>query len=889
MPLRTVLVGLGLVVALAAVSWSLAQATPTVTGNLLEVRVDGTTAFADVVRTIVAARAGTPAERVDLEAERNRVYALGAFEEVSVSLEDRGAGPVLVVRVRENPRVSGVELVGVALIDADAVRDALVREHLLDAGRTLNAIRAEQAIDTVQQIYRSVGMPFDVPVLLELIPDRAAPPSDDGRAPVRVRYSVTESAPISRVVFEASSVIDEAELERRFSAVAGSDRFTLSSYRAALDGVAARYAELGYRQSGVDEERTELDADGTLTVRFRELRIASFDTTALGIDASALSLGVGDLFNVDVLLDDVRRIAQGRTADVRVVPQVTATGAVRVSFAIGAPDSAGPVTSVVIEGNSAIDDATLLAEFSLREGDTFTSALAGEDFQRIRALYAERGVVIANQSAFSWREDGTYVQRVRELRIAGYEVSYDGPPGRTQEFVITRYLPRPGEVLDLRALDAGLRAVARVGAVTPLSRQLLPADDPDEVVVGVVVRAAQTGVFQPSAQYNTETGFSASLSFSETNLFGRAHTLSAEVEGLTSDLGLQFGGSLRYAIPWIYIDVLDFIEVPTSVSVSVFSLIDVNQRLVLDGSLTAPYPGLEPTDENRVPVGEYTVRSSGGSFGVGRRVFPNTDLSVGARLTYNAYRLEPAREECEIEDGTVTNPNACALPSELAEAALPTSGLSAFVNASLSYDDRDSVSFPRQGVAANFDVGLGWGNDIVDPDDGERRSYLYQQIEVGARTYLQLSELLPTVVSDPNHVFAVRLNAGHQFGEFYPTSRRFNVGRTLQDRTTIRGYTETDFDPSRTYLTGSIEYRYDFGLNTFATETVVAIVFADLGYASNVPGYDEFATPFYAGAGIGLQVDLGFGGVALPPLRFDYGFSERNPGGVFAFRIGTVF
>lgn len=888
MPLRTVLVGLLLTVALVAASSSLAQGAATVSGALVEVRVDGTTAFADVVRTIVAARTGTPAERVDLEAERNRVYALGAFEEVTVSLEDRGAGPVLVVRVRENPRVAGVELVGVELIDAEAVRDTLVREHLLDAGRTLNAIRAEQAIDTLQQIYRSVGVPFDVPVLLELIPDRSAEVGPDGRAPVRLRYAVTETAPVSRVVFEPSSVLDEDELERRFASVARLDSFDLRVYRAAVDGIAQRYAELGYRQSGVDEERSELDADGTLTVRFRELRIASFDTTALGIDAADLSLRVGDLFNVDVLLEDVRRIAAGRTADVRVVPQVSASGAVRVGFAVGAPDTAGVITQVVIEGNSVIDDETLRAALSLGEGDTFTSALADEDFQRIRALYSDRGIVIANQSSFSWRDDGTYVQRVRELRIAGYEVSYDGPPGRTEEFVITRYLPSPGEVLDLRALDAGLRAVARLGAVTPLSRTLLPAEDPDEVVVGVIVRAAQTGVFQPSAQYNTETGFSASLSFSETNLFGRAHSLTAEVEGLTSDLGLQFGGSVRYAIPWIYLDVLDFQEVQTSVAVSLFSLVEVNQRLVRDGSITAYFPGLETRDENRVPVGEYTVRSSGGSFGVGRRVLPNTDLSLGARLTFNHYRLEPARAECEVEDGLVTNPGECALPVELAREALPTSGLFAFVSSGLLYDDRDSVSFPRSGLYGTFEVGVGWGNDIVDPVSGERRNYLYQQVEVGGRTYLALADVLPEV-QDRGHVFAVRLNAGHQFGEFYPESRRFQVGRTLQDRTTIRGYAENDFDPSRTYLTGSLEYRYDFGLSTFATETVVGIVFADVGYASSVPGFDEFQTPFFGGVGIGVQVDLGFGGVSLPPLRFDYGFSERNPGGVFAFRIGTVF
>ncbi len=888
MRLRTVLVGLFAAVTLVTAS-AFAQTAPTITGNLIEVRVDGTSAFADVVRTIVAARVGTPAERVDLEAERNRVYALGAFEEVSVALEDRGAGPILVVRVRENPRIAGVEFAGVDLIDAEALRGAVIREHLLDAGRTLNAIRAEQAIDSIQEIYRSVGVPFDVPVLLETIPDRSAPVGDDGRAPVRLRYSVTETAPLTSVEFAPSSVLSEEELERIFRAVSAGDRFELASYRAAVDAVAERYADLCYRQSGVDEERSELAADGTLTVRFRELRIVSFDTTALGVDASALSLEVGDLFNVDVLLDDVRRLAAGRTADVRVVPQVTQAGAVRVGFAVGPPDTAGPVRRVVIEGNTVIDDEAILEVLTLRESDTFTSALAEEDFRRIRALYAERNVVIGSQPGFSWRDDGTYVQRVREQRIAGYEISYDGRDGRTQDFVITRYLPTPGGVLDLRALDDGLRAVARLGVVTPVSRQLLPADEPDHVTIGVVVRAAQTGVFQPSAQYNTDTGFSASLSFAEANLWGRAHSLSAEVQGLTSDLGLQFGGSVRYAIPWLYVDVYDFEEVPTSVSASLFSVVDVNQRLVRGGSLTAVYPGLDDLEENRVPVGEYTVRSSGVAFSVGRRVLPFTDLQVGTRLTYNHYVLEPPREACEIEDGRVRNPDRCALPLELAAESLPTSGLSAFVSAGLVYDDRDSVSFPREGIGASVSVGFGWGNDVTDPDSGDRRGYTFQQLQVGAKTYLHLATLVPDEVSDPNHVFAVRLNAGHQFGSFYPTSRRFQVGLTLEEATLVRGYRETDFDPSRSYVTSSLEYRYDFGLSTFATETVVGIVFVDVGYASNVPGFPEYQTPLYGSAGVGLQVDLGFGGVALPPLRFDYGFSERNPGGVFGFRIGNVF
>jgi len=38
-----------------------------------------------------------------------------------------------------------------------------------------------------------------------------------------------------------------------------------------------------------------------------------------------------------------------------------------------------------------------------------------------------------------------------------------------------------------------------------------------------------------------------------------------------------------------------------------------------------------------------------------------------------------------------------------------------------------------------------------------------------------------------------------------------------------------------------------------------------------------------------VQVNLGFGGVMLPALRFDYAFSERHPSGEFRFSVGTVF
>jgi len=98
-----------------------------------------------------------------------------------------------------------------------------------------------------------------------------------------------------------------------------------------------------------------------------------------------------------------------------------------------------------------------------------------------------------------------------------------------------------------------------------------------------------------------------------------------------------------------------------------------------------------------------------------------------------------------------------------------------------------------------------------------------------------------------------------------------------------------DFNLSKSYVTSSLEYRYNFNLNTIATQTVIGVAFVDLGWASSVPNYPDYQTPVFAGAGIGVQINLGFGSVVLPAIRMDYAFSERHPTGVFGFRVGPVF
>ncbi len=855
-----------------------------VEGRLAEVRVEGSTNYADIVRTLIISRPGTLAETIDLEAERNRVYSLGTFETVTLSFESSSAGPVLLIRVKENPRIGELEFEGVVSLPEAALIDALRSTNLLEPGRVLNTARVEEGLNTIRQIYRQAGLPYDVDVQLvtEAAPDLATSAS---AVPVRLIFVVDESAEITDVVYEGNTVFSDADLDFMFQGLERKGEFDPQLYGETVQAVGTRYQLLGYRGSGVNMTATELQ-DGVLHVAIMELVIDSIDTTALGVDPSALQLKPGDLFNFDTLLEEVKRLARGRSSDVQLQAGVSPSGGVRVTFRVGAPETAGPVERIRFEGNTVISEEELLAALNLQEGDTFTSVLAEADFGAIVRVYQEAGYRIVTQPDFSY-DDGLYVQRVTELVLEGYELAYDGEPGSTQPEVVTRYLPKPGTIVNDQDIISGLRNVASLNVVEVVNYGLQPGSEPDSATVIVQLRKRQTGELRPAAQYATDTGFSASVAYSENNFLGLAHKASVQVDVTNTDVGLMLGGSLSYNIPWLYLDVLDLKEVPTAVNASVFSIVSNNQPLSAGGQTTAPYPGLDP--DQRVRVGEYTSRATGFGVSVGRPVAPNTYLTVSGNGAYTAYMFEPVKVPCEIEGGEITNPNACSLPYGEAIQYLPLSGLSAFANVRVDYDDRDNPNFPTEGVNAYGTVGIGFGNDMLHPTTLDRTGYVYEQVTAGVRTYVQLADIVPNEIQNPGHVFAVRFDVGHQFGGLYPASRRFVVGRTNEFGPQIRGYLREDFNLSRTYATSSFEYRYDFNLSTFATQTVIALAFVDVGWASGVPGYPEYQAPLFAGAGVGVQVNLGFGGVLLPAVRLDYAFSERHPRGVFSFRIGPVF
>ena len=151
MPFRTLYV----LLILLGVGLAFSQSQSDLRGDLAAVEVSGTTTYADIVRAIISARPGTPVARIDLEAERNRIYSLGTFEEVTLSLEQRPPGPVLLIDVEENPSIGAIAFEGNEAFPDELLAEALRRENLLAEGRVYNTIRAEDALATIRNVYRN--------------------------------------------------------------------------------------------------------------------------------------------------------------------------------------------------------------------------------------------------------------------------------------------------------------------------------------------------------------------------------------------------------------------------------------------------------------------------------------------------------------------------------------------------------------------------------------------------------------------------------------------------------------------------------------------------------------------------------------------------------------
>ena len=575
-----------------------------------------------------------------------------------------------------------------------------------------------------------------------------------------------------------------------------------------------------------------------------------------GLDLTGFPLKPGDYLRYDLLLEGVQALSKklSRVVNFNLTPEGEG---VAVELQLG-PEG-GVIERVEISGNTAFPTEALLALLRLKPGEVYTPVLAQEDARRIATYYQEKGYEVADVR-FGFQE-GVFRLQVLELKIGGYRLEWQGDH-RTQEEVILRELPKPGSLFSVPALRQGIARLMATGLLSePPGVRLAPGEKEDQVVVVLSLKEARTGLFQPALGWSSLEGWSGSVSFKETNLFGLAHQVGVDLAFVQNDAKDNLSLSVSYAIPWLYLDYWDLKEVRTSLSFSLFSTPIGNNKL-LDGSRDTGW--------------EYTERRTGGGFSLSRpfsQELENLRLSLGLSARRSVYALEvfDPNAPCNPAVTDTSDPKYCdgtnyKDPNQ-AKSLLPTPGWTLRLDTGLTYTETDNPRFRTQGYEASLSTGLG----LSFPDTGGR-SFFVPLVATG-KTYLPLDE-------EKRQALAFRLSAGTLLG-FPPESERFFLSGGGAEAFLLRGYEDRKYG-GLSFATASVEYRYNFNLSPQGGTNLYGILFTDLGLADNTGGVKW-------GAGLGFQLDLDLFGALLPSLRLDYAFSPESPTGRLHFRIGPMF
>lgn len=780
---------------------------------------------------------GVGDEPGDLEAGRKALLATGYFKEVELRLEGR----TLRVRLVPNPPLKAVRVEAKAFPEANLLR-FLEENFALAPGTTYNPLRTEEAAKGLAQAYRQAGFPFTPKVTVE------AKEEADG---VSLTFRVEESPEVKAVGLQGATLLPEGELLKLLEPLKGP--FDFARYQEALRAMAQRYERAGYRLSGPDPERSALE-DGVLRVVVRELKVARVEGE--GLDLGAFPLKPGDYLNYERLLEGVQALSRALS---RVVEFTLLPEGEGVAIRLQVGPEGGEIARVELVGVSAFSQEEVLTLLRLKPGEVYTPTLAQEDARKVAAFYREKGLEVADVRV-GFRE-GVYRLEVVELKVGGYRLEWVGGH-RTQDEVLLRELPKPGSLFSVPALRQALARLLATGLLAePPQVRLEPGAKEDEVTVVLGLKEARTGLFQPAIGWSSLEGWSGSVSFKETNLFGLAHQVSLDLAFLQNDARDNFSLSASYTIPWLYLDLADLKEMRTSVAISAFTTPIGNNKL-LDGSTDTGW--------------EYTERRTGLSLSLSRpfsKELENLRLSTGLSLRRSAYLLEvyDPNAPCDPGVSNPADPKYCdgtgyKDPNQ-AQSLLPTPGWTVRLDMGATYVDVDNPRFRTQGYEAGLSTGLG----LSLPDTGGRSFFV--PLVATAKTYLPLDEA-------KRQALAFKVSLGTLLG-YPPEGERFYLSGGGAEAFLLRGYEDRKYG-GLSFATGNVEYRYDFNLSPQGGTNLYGILFADLGLADNTGG------PKW-GVGLGFQLDLDVFGALLPSLRLDYAFSPEKPTGILHFRIGPMF
>ncbi|MHA0040424.1 BamA/OMP85 family outer membrane protein [Deinococcus sp. PEB2-63] len=841
-------------------------------GTVQDVTVVGTSdLLANFIRATLTTQTGTPLSGVNLRQVEQEVVASGYFKSAVAELRSVGGKDTLVITVVPNPTIKDVTITGLTFLPAEGFKKSVADLLNIAPGATLNNQRIEEAKTALAQNFQQEGYPF--------APSISADVKTAADGTVTINFVVDETAPVTRVEVDGVTLLPATQVTTIFKPLYDAKRFTPDAYYSAVQQLQQAYDDAGYLQAGVDVGSSTLEG-GVLKVKVIEGRVSTVNLDDLGNPQVTLQTQPGQPVNLARLQADVRTLSNqtGKPVGFAIQPNPQNPAQVTVLFGSAGVET-GPVKAVAIQGNTLIPTATLQAALKTRVGDVYSPQLAQQDFLALRDAYRKQGYEISTRDAISFK-DGTLTFAVREVKVAAYELQWQGAH-TTKDRVITRELPAPGSAFNRNELNAAIGRIARLGFVR-VTTESVRADPQNPESITYVLGVAETKTGIPVTlgltydQFNG--GFAGDAGYTNSNVFGLGHNLTASLGGQQNEAGQNLVGGVSYTIPWLDVDFLDFRKTPTSLSFNAGSSVGGNNALFTKDTDTPA-----KTDTGW----DYTTRDTSFSVSAGRSLAKNLTANVGVGVSYKTYYLEALQSG---DKNTVTYKDAAGndqtrtFTEAEARALVPETNLTTRLSTGLNYDSTTSGEFPDSGVRASVGAAYSFGRQGDAPLN-------WTTLNGGASTYYGFGRTIEKDlgVSNKQQVFAVRANAGTVLGiDTAPAGTGYAIGGgSVATPFQLRGLKDGELFGTN-YVTTSAEYRYDFGLKAGIAQGLYGVLFADAGTAWGGSATNTDPSLKY-GFGAGAQLNLGIGGALLPSLRFDYGFSPQTGTGKFYFRIGNFW
>ncbi|NET42711.1 MAG: BamA/TamA family outer membrane protein [Okeania sp. SIO2B3] len=549
--------------------------------------------------------------------------------------------------------------------------------------------------------------------------------------------------------------------------------------------------------------------------------------------------------------------ATGFFRNVKALPEDTPLG-VRVTFEV----EPNPVlNSVTIEGSQVFPESEVDRIFGEQYGETLNLKIFEGGVEQVNQWYQDNGYVLGQViGAPQVSDDGAVTLEVAEGEIKDIQVRFVSAEGettdeegnliegRTREYIITREIQlQPGDIFQRETAEKDIRRVFGLGIFEDVTLGLEPApDDPNKANVIVNIVEKSTGSLAFGGGVSSASGLFGTVSYQQQNIGGNNQKLGGEFQ-VGERLLLA---DISFTDPWVGGD-----DHRLSYTVNAFRRRAISVIFDSDDENDQRDVDLPNGDNPRV------IRTGGGvSFT--RPFIPNPfvepEWTASLGLKYERVEIQDSDGDTEPRD-------------ELGN--------------KLTVDDSGEDDL----LTLQFGIVNDRRNNRRQPTSGSLLRFgTEQSIPIGSaeialnRLRANYSFYIPvdfTKFVDGPEALAFNVQAGHIIGDL-PPYEAFPLGGT----NTVRGYDEGSVGAGRTFLLGTVEYRFPvFRFLGGALFIDAATVFDSQSSVIGNPGgvREKPGDGIGYGAGIRVQSPLG-------PIRVDYAINDEGDTR-FHFGIGERF